>query len=48
MALYFAATVRFDLDLLKMIRQGGCCTAVVVQNEIKKSSTKWRKAYLLQ
>ena len=32
-----ATIIRFDLDVSKMTRQGGCCTTVVVQNEILKS-----------
>ena len=30
-----AAIFRFDFDVSKMTRQGGCCTTVVVQNEIQ-------------
>ena len=30
-----AAIIRFDLDVLEMTRQDGCCITVVVQNEIK-------------
>ena len=30
-----AVIIRFDLDLSKMTVQGGCCTTVVVQNEIQ-------------
>ena len=30
-----AAIIRLDLDVSKMTRQGGCCTTVVVQNEIQ-------------
>ena len=41
-----AAIVRFDLDISKMIIQGGGCTTVVVQNEIQIHQQKRRKAYL--
>ena len=41
-----AAILRFDLDVLKMTVQGGCCTTVVVQNEIQIHQQKRRKAYL--
>ena len=30
-----AAIIRFDLDVSKMTVQDGCCTTVVVQNEIQ-------------
>ena len=30
-----AAIIRFNLNVYKMTRQCGCCTTVVVQNEIK-------------
>ena len=40
------AIIRFDLDVLKMTVQGGCCTTVVVQNEIQIHQQKRRKAYL--
>ena len=37
-----AAFIRFDLDVLQMTRQGGCCFTVVGQNDIQKR----RKAYI--
>ena len=40
-----AAIIRFDLDVSKMTVQGGCCTTVVLQNEIKIHQQKRRKAY---
>ena len=30
-----AVITRFDLDVSKMTRQGGCCTYVIVHNEIQ-------------
>ena len=36
----------FDLDVSKLTRHGGCCTLVVVQNEIQIQQQKRRKAYL--
>ena len=36
------AIIRFDLDDWKMTRQGGCCTTIVVQNEIQIHQQKWR------
>ena len=41
-----AATIRLDLDVSKMSLQGGCCTTVVVQNEIQIHQQKRRMAYL--
>ena len=41
-----AAILRFDLDVSKMTVQGGCCTTVVVQNEIQMHQQKRRKVYL--
>ena len=38
-----AATIRIDLDVSKMTVQGGCCTTVVVQNEIQIHQQKRRK-----
>ena len=29
-----AAIIRFDIDVLEMTMQDGCCTTVEVQNEI--------------
>ena len=40
-----AVIIRFDLDISKMTVQGGCCTTVVVQNEIQIHQQKRRKAY---
>ena len=39
-----AAICRFDLDVSKMTVQGGCCTTVVVQNEIQIHQQKRRKS----
>ena len=41
-----AVILRFDLDVSKMTVQGGCCTTVVVQNEIQMHQQNRRKAYL--
>ena len=41
-----AASIRFDRNVSKMTRQGGCCTTVVVQNEIQNHQQKRKKAYL--
>ena len=41
-----AAIIRFDLDISKMTVQGGGCTTVVMQNEIRIHQEKRRKAYL--
>ena len=41
-----AVITQFDLDVLKMKRQGGCCTTVVEQNEMPIHQKKTnRKAY---
>ena len=37
-----AAIIRLDLDVSKMSQQGGCCTAVVVQNELQIHQQKRR------
>ena len=38
-----AAIIRFDLDVSKMTVQGGCCTTVVVQNELQIHQKKKEK-----
>ena len=38
-----AAIIRFDLHILKMTVQGGCCTNVEVQNEIQIHQQKTEK-----
>ena len=43
---FFTAIIRFDLDVSKMTGQGGCCTTVVVRNEVQIYQQKRRKAYL--
>ena len=40
------AIIRFDLDVSKMTVHSGCCTTVVVQNEIQIHQQKRGKAYL--
>ena len=35
-----AAIMRFDLGVSKMTRQDGCCTTVVVQNEVQMHQKK--------
>ena len=40
-----AVIIRFDLDISKMTVQGGCCSTVVVQNDIQIHQQKPRKAY---
>ena len=43
-----AVIIRFDLDVSKMTRQGGCWTTVVVRNEIMTHlSTKTEKGLRL-
>ena len=41
------ATIRIDLDVLKMTKQGGCCITVLVQNEIQLHQRKTKKGLLL-
>ena len=41
-----ATIIRFDLDVSEMTVQGGCCTTVVVRNDIQIHQQKGRKAYL--
>ena len=42
-----AAIIRFDLDVSKMTVQGGCCTTVVVQNEIQIHQKKGERPTLI-
>ena len=39
-----AAITRFDLDVSKLTRQCGCCTTLVVQNEIQIHQQKTEKS----
>ena len=41
-----AAIIRFDLDVSKMTVHGGCCTTLIVQNEIQINQQKRRKVCL--
>ena len=38
-----AAIIRLDIDVSKMSLQGGCCTTVVVQNDIQIHQQKTEK-----
>ena len=45
-AIQMAAIIQFDIDVSKLTRQGGCCTAVVVRSEILIHQQKGRKPSL--